>query len=90
MILKLFAAKRNNGYSGGLIIVAANNLDEAYKLYKEWAKTTEQTWIYESYEGSDGFYDVNNVYPREYWYEIRGVNAISDSPRVIDEGGYTE
>lgn len=90
MELKLFAAKRSGGYCGGLIVVAANTIDEAYKIFKEWADKTGKTWIYSSYEDSDGFCDVVNLYPRDTWYEIPAVKVICDAPQVIDEDGYTE
>lgn len=89
MEFKLFAAKRNCGYCGGLIVVAANDIYEAYEVYKKWAIDNAKSWIYECYEGSDGYYDTINEYPRETWYEIQNVKAICDEPRVIDEDGYT-
>ena len=32
--MKVFGCKRTGGYSGGLIIVAANNLNEAFETFK--------------------------------------------------------
>ena len=90
MELKLFAAKRNCGYCGGLIVVAANDIKEAYEVYKKWAIDNIKSWIYDRYEDRDGQYDITNQYPRETWYEIQNVKAICDAPRVIDEDGYTE
>lgn len=91
MELKLFAAKRYIGYSGGLIVVAANSIDEAYQTYIDWVEATgNPNCLYERYEFSDGDVDVYNKYPRENWYEISGVTVVCEKPRVLDEGGYTE
>lgn len=90
MELKLFAAKRNCGYCGGLIVVAANEIEEAYEVYKKWAIDNAKSWIYDSYEYCDGQSEITNQYPRETWYEIQNVKAICDAPQVIDEDGYTE
>lgn len=90
MELKLFAAKRFCGYCGGLIVVAANDIEEAYEVYKKWAIDNAKSWIYDRYEDCDGQSDITNQYPRETWYEIPDVKVICDAPRVIDEDGYTE
>jgi len=91
MELSLFAAKRDGGYSGGLIVVAANSIDEAYQTYIEWVEATgNPNCLYERYEYAYGDADVYNRYPRENWYEIGGVKVVCDAPRVIDEDGYTE
>ncbi len=78
------------GYCGGLIIVAANDMEEAYEIYKNWALDGKRTWIYDRYKGNDGEYDIINQYPKEEWYEIPNIRAICMTPRVVDEDGYTE
>lgn len=91
MKLKLFAAKRESGYSGGLIVVAANSIDEAYKTYIDWVESTGNPYcLYQRYDFGNGDVDVYNKYPRENWYEIPKIKIICDAPKVIDEGGYTE
>lgn len=91
MELKLFAAKRDGSYSGGLIVVAANSIDEAYQTYIDWVEVTgNPNCLYECYVYTNEEVDVYNRYPRENWYEIPDVKVICDAPRVIDEDGYTE
>ena len=91
MELKLFAAKRESGYSGGLIVVAANSIDEAYQTYINWVEDTGNPYcLYERYNFGSGDVDVYDKYPRENWYEIPQIKVICDTPKVIDEGGYTE
>lgn len=90
MELKLFAAKRNSSYSGGLIVVAANTIDEAYQTYIDWVESTGNHVLYQRYEFGNGDVDVYNKYPRKNWYEIPQIKVICDAPKVIDEDGYTE
>lgn len=90
MKLKLFAAKRSGGYCGGLIVVAANTIDEAYQTYIDWVESTGNHVLYQRYEFGNGEVDGYNRYPRENWYEIPQIKVICDAPKVIDEDGYIE
>ena len=72
--MKVFGCKRNGGYSGGLIIVAANSLNEAFETF---AKDYRYRWM-------------TNIYPRCDWFVITELTANVDTPRIIDEDGYTE
>lgn len=72
--MKVFGCKRSGGYSGGLIIVAANNLNEAFETF---AKDYRYRWM-------------TNIYPKGDWFEIPELVANVDSPRIIIESGYTE
>lgn len=84
MKLNLFACKRSGEYSGGLIVVAAHDIDEAYNLYVKY--------VYRIY-GIE-YYDINsklgayNNYPRQNWYQIPDIKVECEFPRVIDEDGY--
>lgn len=91
--MKVFGCKRSGGYSGGLIIVAANSLDEAFETF---AKDNRHEWMIEwfDFDTSSVIEDVakvdSNTYPRDDWFEIKELVANVDSPRIISEGGYTE
>ena len=91
--MKVFGCKRSGGYSGGLIIVAANSLDEAFEIF---AKDDRYEWMVEWFDFDTGtvIEDVtkvdSNTYPRDNWFEIQELVANVDSPRVISEDGYTE
>lgn len=91
--MKVFGCKRSGGYSGGLIIVAANSLDEAFETF---AKDDRYEWMIEwfDFDTDTVIEDVtkvdSNTYPRDDWFEIPELVANVDSPRVISEGGYTE
>lgn len=91
--MKVFGCKRSGGYSGGLIIVAANSLDEAFGTF---AKDDRYEWMIDwfDFDTSKIIEDVtkvdSNTYPRDNWFEIPELVANVDNPRVINEGGYTE
>ena len=91
--MKVFGCKRSGGYSGGLIIVAANSLDEAFETF---AKDDRYEWMIDWFDFDTGKIvdDVtkvdSNTYPRDDWFEIPELVTNIDNPRVISEGGYTE
>lgn len=91
--MKVFGCKRSGGYSGGLIIVAANSLNKAFEAF---AKDDRYEWMIEWYNFQTEEYteDVtkvdSNTYPRDNWFEIPELSANVSTPRVISEGGYTE
>lgn len=91
--MKVFGCKRSGGYSGGLIIVAANSLNEAFGTF---AKNDKYEWMIDWYDfdTSKITKDVtkvdSNIYPRCDWFEIPELVANVDNPRVISEDGYTE
>lgn len=87
MKLNLFACKRSVGYCGGLIVVAAHDIDEAYNLYKEYGK---KECLVSFYDNGEEVVEDYNEYPRQKWYPIRYITVECDLPRVIDEDGYTE
>lgn len=91
--MKVFGCKRSGGYSGGLIIVAANSLNEAFETF---AKDDRYEWMIDWFDFETGKIvdDVtivdSDTYPRGNWFEIPELVANVDSPRIIIEGGYSE
>lgn len=91
--MKVFMCKRTGGYSGGLVVVAANTLDEAFETF---AKDERYKYLVEWYdwETSAIIDDVSKIdseyYPRDNWFEVSYIIANVDKPCVIAECGYTE
>lgn len=91
--MKVFGCKRTGSYSGGLIIVAANSLNEAFETF---AKDKKYKWMIDGYniQIKDFTEDItivdSDIYPRDDWFEITELVANVDSPRVLSEDGYTE
>lgn len=90
--MKVFGCKRAGGYSGGLIIVAANSLNEAFETF---AKNYRYEWMIDWYNFQIEEYTEitivdSDTYPRDNWFEITELVANVDSPRIIIEDGHTE
>jgi hypothetical protein len=91
--MKVFGCKRKDSFSGGLIIVAANNLNEAFETF---AKDKRFDYMIEWYDFETGQIaeDISKVdsdyYRREDWFEIPNLVANVGKPCVIEEGGYSE
>jgi hypothetical protein len=89
--MKVFGCKRkDDSFGGGLIIVAANNLNEAFETFVkdkrfnymiEWPDFETQQ-LTEDVSKADSYF-----YPREDWFEIPNLVANVDKPCVIEEDG---
>lgn len=84
--MKVFMCKRAGGYSGGLAVVAANSIEEAFKTFFENKdyncmvdKCDEDCTKWHAY-----------YYQMEYWFECTVLTANVDKPCVIMEDGYSE
>ena len=79
--MKVFACKRNRGFSGGLAVVAANSAEEAFEVFH----TNENyDWMIDRIDG-DSYY-----YKKEDWFELPMITADVEQPQMIVEDGYTE
>lgn len=90
--MKVFMCRRQGGYSGGLIVVAANSKEEAFKTFCE---DPQYNWMV--YRYNDNLEDTDDytkwfsyIYPRDEWFECEALTANVDKPCVIMEDGYTE
>lgn len=93
--MKVFACQRQGSYSGGLIIVATNTIEEAYKTF---FNDERFDWMIEAHDANYEWRDKNDedaivesyYYPLEKWYEIESLTADVTEPQVIAENGYSE
>ena len=72
--LDVFACKRSGGYSGGVIVVAANSIEEAIG-----------TAVRDGYNN-----EINQYYQYNDWERLNGVVAYFDKPKVLIEDGLSE
>ena len=75
--MKVWMCKRTDdfgGFCGGLAVVAANDIEEAFKTFL----------LHEEYSWKADYY------PFERWFECKELTANVDKPCVIMEDGYTE
>lgn len=81
--MKVFLNKRKGLNSGGMLLVAANNSEEAHEVFHD---NRELSHMWNEWDGiTTDFY-----YERENWEELEGMNYDTEIPCVIDESGYTE
>ena len=81
--MKVWINRRVGGYSGGLILVAADSVEEAHEAFHK-NETLAFMW-----DNIDGYVDDYYYSPYE-WEELPNVVANVDEPQVLAEGGYTE
>ena len=90
--MKVFMCQRQGGYSGGLAVVAASSVEEAFKTFFE---DEDYDWMVykcdEDYNPTDDFTKWrSDYYPIENWFECKVLTANVDKPCVIMEDGYTD
>lgn len=90
--MKVFMCRRKGGYSGGLAVVAANSVEEAFKTFFE---DPDYDWMVnkcdEDYNLTDDFTKWHSYYyPLEKWFECKVITANVKKPCVIMEDGYSE
>ena len=76
--MKVFINRVNHQYAGGMVIVAANDVNEAHEVLQKNIK--DETWI-------DYF---EELYDKDRWQLVEGVKADTDLPYVIAEDSYCE
>ena len=81
--MKVFGCYRQGGYSGGMILVAADTVMDAYNLYMN---DDNYDWMHGEIDGESMY----NYYPFEKWQEFDKLTANCDEAQVICEDGYTE
>lgn len=91
--MKVFMCKRRGGYSGGLAVVAANTRDEAFEVFHS---SKDHEWMLDNMDFETGLFTIDitrcdsDYYKREDWFEVPFLTADTITPRLIEEGGYTE
>lgn len=89
--MKVWINKRTGGYSGGLLLVAANSAQEAHELCLNSEKMEHFYW--EWYYGEDEDETEQEVYNRYdwgSWQEVPNLYYAGVNPCIIAEEGYNE
>ena len=82
--MKVFCCKNQCSYGGGLILVAANTIEEAFFV----ASMDEDTnWLFYKMESGEL---VSDTYPINEWFEVEHLSTDLSKPQVIIEDHYTE
>lgn len=91
--MKVFINKREGVYSGGMIIVAANNVEEAQNIL---LKTyPDDTYSFDKdgdicYDKEESVTVENYYYKKDNWIELPDITASFEKPTFIAESGHTE
>ena len=81
--MKVFMNKRKGGYSGGMILVAANSAEEAHETFHN---DCDFLYMWTELDGTitDFYYQPID------WEEVSNLEYHGEYPCVIAEEGYTE
>ena len=84
--MRVFVNYRSGGYSGGMILIAANSTEEAHQVFHNDKRFDYMwtDWNEEEHQCVDDFY-----YKPNEWKEISMLEAHVDTPQVLAEAGYT-
>jgi|GEM_PF-2806942 hypothetical protein len=85
--MKVWINKRTGGYSGGMILVAANSAEEAHKIFHS---DPNLDWMWYNITWEMHPYVEDNYSQPENWEEMPMLEANVDKPQVLAEAGYTE
>ena len=81
--MKALACTREGSYTGGIILVAANSIEEALEAYRN-----DSDYDWQWYEYEEGKIDL--YYEPKRWKEYPQLTYNGDKPCVILEEGYSE
>ena len=85
--MKVWINYRDGGYSGGILLVAANTAEEAHKAFHD---DPNLEWMWDNISWENPLYVEDSYYKPDGWKELPNVVANVDKPQVLAEGGYTE
>ena len=93
--MKVFGCKCDMDYGGGLVLVAANNVEEAYLTAAMDEKISYMfDWADDDYMWIEPDGDINHcrssVYPFKKWIEVEHISTDLTKPQVIFEDCYYE
>lgn len=76
--MNVYVCEFRGGYCGGLIVVAANSEDEAYRIVKDYI------------ENEDYWEEEFRCYHRKDFRLLNGVTADVKTPQILSEDHYEE
>ena len=90
--MNVYVCEFRGGYCGGLVVVAANSADEAYRVVKD---DNDLCWLFSCVD-DDGHYIENKYdweeesccYQRKYFRLLKGVTADVETPQILAENHY--
>lgn len=84
--MKVWVNYRDGGYSGGMILVAANTAEEAHKVFHS---DEHHKWMWDDLSWANEPVE-DYYYKPDGWKLMPMLEANVDKPQVLAEAGYTE
>ena len=86
--MNVYVCEFRGGYCGGLVVVAANSADEAYRIVKN---DNDLCWLFscvDDIENEDYLGEEYRCYHRKDFRLLKGVTADVKTPQVLAENHY--
>lgn len=84
--MKVFGCEMQGGYAGGIILVAARSVDEAFEV-----ASVNKDCGYLFYYIDDACTEItSDSYPKEKWHEFKHLSCDYGLPQVILEESHRE
>lgn len=87
--MKVFMNKRQGDYTGGLLLVAANSVQEAHELCLNSEDMECIYWVDYMSENRDKT-PIDDCYNWDSWQEVPNLYYAGVKPCIIAEEGYNE
>ena len=84
--MKVFGCEMQGVYAGGIILVAARSVDEAFEV----ASVNKVCSYLFYYMDEDCTELISDSYPKEKWHEFKHLSCDYGIPQVILEESYAE
>lgn len=93
--MKVYGCRNNRIYGGGLVLVAANTIEEAYLTAAKNDKISYLfDWADDDYMWCEPDGNINHcvseVYPLDKWFEMEHLSTDLTNPQIIIEDHYSE
>lgn len=86
--MNVYVCEFRGGYCGGLVVVAANSADEAYRVVKDDNDLCLSYSCVDDIENEDYWEEEYRCYHRKDFRLLKGVTADVKTPQVLAENHY--
>jgi hypothetical protein len=88
--MNVYVCEFKGGYCGGLVVVAANSADEAYRIVKNDNYLCLSYSCVDDIENEDYWDEEFHCYHRKEFRLLKGVTADVKTPQILAENHYEE
>lgn len=88
--MNVYVCEFRGGYCGGLVVVAANSADEAYRIVKDVNDLCLSYICIDDIENEDYLDEEYRCYHRKDFRLLKGVTADVKTPQILAENHHEE